>query len=440
MKNLSYNIQQTLLKKGATHVVISANKNTTDQIIFSNNRINITKSWNANNVDIFIAIKNRIATTSIKEFTKSEIDSTLNKLIKTAKISAPNKDFIDIAHGPFKYKKIKDSYDKRILKINNGNIAEKVIDKAMETGSTKTAGLLESSESKIFLLSSAGVEAEDSSTHIHLSIRAFASKNASGHTTSSSRILEHFNYVNAAQEAGQIATLAKNPKPGIPGRYDIIFKPLAFASLLSLIGEASSVFSVESGLSCLKNKINKNIASKEVTFFDNPTLPNGLGSIKFDAEGYPTQKTGLIEKGKFKTYLHNTSTAKRYKIKSTGNAGIIAPQPFNLILEKSDWKTEEMIKSVKKGLMITNIWYTRFKNYITGEFSTIPRDGIFLIKNGEIKHPITGIRISDSLLDVLKNIAAIGNNPTQITSWETSTPTTTPDVLVKNVNVTKPKE
>ncbi len=234
--------------------------------------------------------------------------------------------------------------------------------------------------------------------------------------------------------------MAQNPKSCIPGKYDVIFKPLAFANLLSLIGEASSTFSVESGLSFLKNKMNKQIASKEVTFLDNPTAPNGIGSIKFDAEGHPTQKTTLIEKGKFKTYLHNTSTALKYKTKTTGNAGIIAPRPFNLILKKSNWKTEDMIKEIKKGVIITNMWYTRFKNYATGEFSTIPRDGIFLIEKGRIKNPIRGIRISDSLPNILKNVYAISNNPYQIISWETSTPTTTPDVLVKGVNITKPIE
>lgn len=378
--------------------------------------------------------------TSLKEFNKKTVDSTIKRLIKIARFSPPNKDYLGIAQGPFEYKEIRDLYDKKIKLADHVDVVEKVIENALDNGAKRTAGLLESSEAYTFLKTSSNVETEGKGSLIHLSLRALLSKGASGHLTCSSRILRNFDHSKAAQEAGIIASEAQYPKAVKAGKYDIIFKPLAFANLLSLIGEASSAFAVESGLSFLKNKINKQIASKHATFLDDPTIPNGIGSIKFDGEGYPSKKKILIENGVFKTYLHNTSTAKKYKTKTTGNAGIIAPVPFNLILKKSDWKIEEMIQEVKKGLMVTNLWYTRFKNYATGEFSTIPRDGIFLIENGKIKCPVKGIRISETLPNVLKNIYAIGNNQSQIISWEISTPTTTADVLVKNLNVTKPLE
>jgi len=440
MESIAKQIQKQLIKKGATHVIISASKNDSDQIKFSNNKISTTKSWSSLDLSIFIAIKNKLATTSLKEFDKKTINTTINKLIKIANLSPPNKDFIDIAKGPFKYKNIKDTYDKKISKLNKAKIVEDSINKALSEGAKRVSGILETSESTGFLTTSSNVEVEGKATLIHLSLRAIAKKDASGHLTNTSRTLSNFNHLKAAQEAGSIASSSKNPKIGSSGKYDVIFKPLAFANLLSLIGEASSIFSVESGFSFLKNRINKKVAPPLVNLFDDPTVQNGIGSIKFDAEGNPTKKTDLIKNGTFKTYLHNTSSAKRYKTKNTANAGIIAPEPFNLILEKSNWSTNELIKQTKKGLIITNLWYTRFKNYATGEFSTIPRDGVFLIENGKIKHPIKGIRISESLPNILKNIKAVGNNPSQIISWETTLPTTTPEVLVKNVNITKPVE
>lgn len=72
--------------------------------------------------------------------------------------------------------------------------------------------------------------------------------------------------------------------------------------------------------------------------------------------------------------------------------------------------------------------------------STIPRDGAFLIKNGKIVKSVKGMRISESLPNILNNVHAIGKNPEQIISWETTMPITTADVLVKNVNITKPVE
>ena len=131
---------------------------------------------------------------------------------------------------------------------------------------------------------------------------------------------------------------------------------------------------------------------------------------------------------------------KRYKVKNTANAGIISPEAHNLVLKKGDWNKDEMIKSIKNGIIITNLWYTRFTNYATGKFSTIPRDGAFLIKNGKIVKSVKGMRISESLPNILNNVHAVGKNPKQIISWETTMPITTADVLVKNVNITKPVE
>ena len=159
---------------------------------------------------------------------------------------------------------------------------------------------------------------------------------------------------------------------------------------------------------------------------------------KFDAEGVPTKKNTLIKNGILQTYLHNTSTAKTYKTKTTANAGLTAPEPWNLVVQPGKRKPESLLKDIKKGIHVTNLWYTRFTNYFTGDFSTIPRDGLFYIENGEVKHPIKNVRISDNMLNMMKNIKEVANNTTQTKNWEASEPAITPSILVSNINITKP--
>jgi PmbA protein len=119
---------------------------------------------------------------------------------------------------------------------------------------------------------------------------------------------------------------------------------------------------------------------------------------------------------------------------TTANAGLIAPRSFNILF---DCKKGDVF-DVKEGIYITNVWYTRFQNYANGDFSTIPRDGAFLIKNGEIVQSLKGLRISDNMLNILKNIKYSNKKVIQIKSWEAEIPTFTPEVLVNNVNITKP--
>ncbi len=65
-------------------------------------------------------------------------------------------------------------------------------------------------------------------------------------------------------------------------------------------------------------------------------------------------------------------------------------------------------KEVRRGIYVTNNWYTRFQNYCEGVYSTVPRDAAFLIENGEIKKSGVGMRISDTLPRQFLNIQALG--------------------------------
>lgn len=434
-QELAKYLLEKLKKENVDDVVISSSSLNNTLIKFYNNKIATTKTWNSKDLGIFVAIKKKLVSTTLKTFTKEAADLTVKKILAFSKTILPNEEYLGIAKGPFKYKSIKETYDKKILDIDPVDYVQKGINIALENGAKRTAGLFETSIADIYLLTSNNVEAQEKGTDLYFSIRALLNKEESGHSVSNSRILNKLNVEKTAEKAAYIANLAKNPQHGIPGKYDIIFDQLAFANIIDNLGYQFSIYNVESGFSCLKNKLNKKIASSKLNLYDDATLPNGISSISFDAEGVPTQKNVLIKNGVLKTYLHNTSTAKRYKTKTTANAGLISPHSFNLVIDSGNSK--DLISEVKKGIYITNVWYTRFQNHNTGQFSTIPRDGIFYIKNGKIDHSIKDIRVSDYILNLMKNIVSLSKNREQIRSWEVETPSLLPSALIKKVNITK---
>ena len=422
-------------KLDADDVVCQSQLSLTKQIRFANNEITATKTWESEFLSVFLTWKKRVVSTTINDFNK--IDSSLDDLIKLAKASNENKNYYEIASGDFSY--IDLNFDKGIVNLEEELIdyVEKGINSSIDNGAKRVAGVLYSSYGKEYLATSNGISGNDEGSYIEISIRAFADKEASGHGVSSSTTLSNFNPIKAGKKAGAISKKALSPKIGEEGKLDIIFEPLAFANLIDVIGHQTSAFYADSGLSVFKDKLNKRVASEKVSLYDNGTLNDALNSSKFDEEGVPTKETCLIKNGVLKTYLHNSSTAKKFDCETTGNAGLIAPMPWNLIFEKGDLSKEELFRNVKNGLYITNVWYTRFQNYDTGDFSTIPRDGIFLIKNGEIISSIKNIRISDNILNILKNIKAVGNELEQIHWWEVGTPVFCPYVVAEGVNVTK---
>ena len=222
-----------------------------------------------------------------------------------------------------------------------------------------------------------------------------------------------------------------------PGKYDIILGRPALGNLLNYTASFAGAYSALVGYSCFIKKIGQKVASELVTLKDDGRLPNGINSSKSDDEGVPTQETIIIENGVFKTFLHNTSTAKYFKTETTGNAGIISPEPWNIVLESGDFTEDELISDIKKGVYIENATYTRFQNPVEGTFSSILRDGIFLIENGEIKRGIKGARLSDSILNILASIDGISKNKEQILHWWMENPVIAPVVRARNIGITR---
>ncbi|RLF43269.1 MAG: hypothetical protein DRN29_10370 [Thermoplasmata archaeon] len=116
----------------------------------------------------------------------------------------------------------------------------------------------------------------------------------------------------------------------------------------------------------------------------------------------------------------------------------MSPTPWNAFVSSGDSRIKEMMEEIKEGIYVTNVWYTRFQNYVTGDFSTIPRDGTFLLKDGEIECPIKEIRISDNMRKILLNIASLSHKKEQIYWWEVDVPVFAPHALIKGVKITKP--
>ena len=185
------------------------------------------------------------------------------------------------------------------------------------------------------------------------------------------------------------------------------------------------------------------MASKDLTLIDDARYPAAPGISLFDDEGYPTEKVEIIKEGIFQTLLHSSYTMKKSgRGRLTGNAyyslfGEVSPVPRCLFVNPGNISSEELIQELGNGLYITNTWYTRFQNYITGDFSTIPRDAIFNVENGQVSGSLKGLRISDNLLRILKSIKALSKERVWRRWWEIEIPILLPSFLIEGLKITK---
>jgi PmbA protein len=421
---------------GADQVIAKTTVGKYRQVRFSSGQVDITVAWNDYSTDVTLAWKKRLVATQIHNF--ENVDANVKKLLKLAKISQENPTFGGFAQGKFRYPKSKADRKLENLEKPAEYVFEAIGAAEKEAGrKVDSGGILFTKFEDVYLASSEGPVGVDSRSAIELSIRAFSEREASGHGVECCSNLKDFKPARAGAKAGKISKMARSPKLGDEGVYDVLFDPLIHGSLLGVWGGMASAYSVLVQQSVFVDKIGKKVAPETISLKDDPAAYS-LSNRVFDDEGVPSKATTFIDCGVLKTYLHNTSTAKMFKTKTTGNAGLVYPTPWNIEMDAGETSKDELFEDVKEGLYLTNTWYTRFQNSAKGDFSTIPRDGIFLIKNGEIKQSLKDLRISDNVLAMLGNIAAVSKERQHVHWWgEADPPSLAPFVLIKNVHITK---
>lgn len=206
-----------------------------------------------------------------------------------------------------------------------------------------------------------------------------------------------------AEEAVKRVTRLIGAKKIPTEKMPVVLEPGQSAMLLRFLYTCVNGNTIFRKQSFLGDKLNKKIAPDYLTVIDDGLIPGAPGTKPFDGEGVPVRKTVVVDKGILKNFLMNTYAARKLKMKSTGNGS----GANNLYIQPGKHAPEDIIKTVKRGLLLTGTMAFGLNN-VTGDISK----GAFgmLIENGKVTTPVAEITISGNLGDVLNNITMIGND------------------------------
>jgi len=217
------------------------------------------------------------------------------------------------------------------------------------------------------------------------------------------------------------------------GKYMVLFDEVSFAIILEFVESILSGEQVAKGVSVLCDRLGKRVASEVVTLIDDPHLRGGCFNAGFDAEGLWTQRRVLIQDGVLIGYLHNTFSALLLNQTPTANAVRSSyrfqpvPGATNLYIMSGKKEKDELISSIDRGVMVTEVMGLHTANSISGEFSF----GIsgFYVERGEIQHPISQMTVSGNIIDLFERIVDVGRDVRFIYSYGS------PAVLVDGLSV-----
>lgn len=167
-------------------------------------------------------------------------------------------------------------------------------------------------------------------------------------------------------------------------------------------------------ISIYADKMNKRIASEQVTITDDGTVPGARGSINVDDEGNPTERTVLVQDGMLRSYLHDELSSAHFGIGSTGSGRRQSfrhaplPRMRTTAMENGPHDPQEIIKSVDKGLYCVS--FSNGSVHIGGgDFAFYMKHG-FLIEGGKLTRPIKDVNIIGNGPEALESIDMVGND------------------------------
>ncbi|MDM8551887.1 TldD/PmbA family protein [Desulfobacterales bacterium HSG2] len=186
------------------------------------------------------------------------------------------------------------------------------------------------------------------------------------------------------------------------GKYDMIVENRMGGRLISALTGPMSGGALQQRNSFLEGMAGKRIASEKLTMIDDPFIEKGFGSRFFDGEGLAAEKRVMIEKGILRNYYIDTYYGKKLGMAPTSGAA------SNTVFEYGSKSPQEMIRDIKKGILITG-FIGGNSNPTTGDFSF----GIvgMLIENGTIVRPVNEMNISGNAREFWKQLIEMGNDP-----------------------------
>jgi len=210
-----------------------------------------------------------------------------------------------------------------------------------------------------------------------------------------------------AREAIRKALEGRGARALDAGAYTVILEPQAVADLIGSMAfdarsaeEGRSPYSVPGG----KTRLGERIFDERINVYSDPWNAELPGTQAAQA-GIPAQRIYLVRNGTLEQLTYTRFWAKQRTTEPT-------PGPVNFILETTSARApiEEMIRSTRRGLLISRFWYIRSTDPRTASLTGLTRDGVWYIEGGEIRYPVKNFRFNQSIIGMLApgNVEMIG--------------------------------
>ncbi len=360
--------------------------------------------------DLSLAIQSnfgkRSGTVTLNEFDDASIERAVRRGEELARLAPENPEFM-APLGPQQYAAVNAYFDRTaaITPEYRARAAENSIVPSRAQDLT-AAGFLQDSASSSAMMNTNGLFAYHRQTSV-----SFSTTIRTRDGTGSGWASRDFNDVSkldtgeASEIAIQKSIASRNPRAVEPGKYTVVLEPAASIGLLQNMVFNMGARQADEGRSFLSKqgggtKLGEKIVDERVTFYSDPSHPE-VPVSPWTGDGQARRRMTWIENGVVRNMFYSRFWAQEKGVAPT-------PGPGNGIMEGGDASLEDLIRSTRRGVLVTRTWYIRTVDPQTLLYTGLTRDGTYFIEGGEIAYAVKNFRFNESPVIMLINLEALG--------------------------------
>jgi len=383
---------------------VSLNTRETSEVSFENDYLKSAESSQRTNIQLTVILDGKVGVSTTTD--PNDVNGLVSKALAVAQFGNPAHYTLPAEQPTASVK----TYDPELLLLSKPemiHIGQSMLDmiKSYNPEIVTSSGVAKTVQTNQFANSAGAAYADE---HTDFSVGAF------GQLTRGTDILfamesaghkhRQLDFEDIANQTIEYFRLAERSAVVQSGDMPVIFTPDGLNALLLSLSIALDGKHVLLGSSPLASKLDQSITDSRFNLVDNPLIDYAPQTSAFDDEGIPRKVTPLVENGVLRNFIYDLDTAGRAGAQPTGHG---ANRRFtNLIISPGDVALKDMIKGVRKGLLVHEYLGLGQGNPINGEFSVNLALG-YKIENGEIVGRVKDVMLAGNAYQALNQITAI---------------------------------
>ncbi len=376
------------------------------------------------NLVVQSAYGKKSGTATINEFDDASLEKAVRRAEELSRLAPENPEYVTMM-GAQKYDEPK-SYFESTATIDPEYRAKGVAASVNLCRPQKltAAGFLQDEAGFVAVANSRGLSGYHKSTAVDFSvtIRTDDGK-GSGYGVADFNDAALMNTGAVSEIAAQKALKSRETRAIEPGKYTVILEPAASVDLISHMITMMDARRADEGRSFLSkagggSRLGEKLMDERVHLYSDPMNADVPGN-PWAADGRPRKRVDWIKDGVVENMSYSRYWAQKKGI-SDDKAVPSIREGFRgrsvgafegaqgVIMDGGTDNLDALVKGVKRGVLVTRMWYIRPVDPQTVLYTGLTRDGTFYVEDGEIKYAIKNFRFNESPVIMLNNIEALG--------------------------------